>query len=106
MRELPRLFGKEPITGPEVERLAATAKVLSESGRIRILVELAARTEMTQTDLINALPYTQPTVAHHLRKLIAAGLVSSRKVGTWVHYSANHRAFRELSDAIRPGRGQ
>lgn len=103
MRELTRLFGKKAITRAEAHHLAAAFKAFADPTRLQILGQLAARVELTQSDLIAALPQSQPTVAHHLRKLVAAGLVSPRKSGVWVHYSANHRTLRLMSDAIRPG---
>ena len=37
------------------------------------------------------------TLSHHLRRLAAADLVSSRTQGTFIYYRANYGALRELT---------
>lgn len=106
MLELPRLFA-EPVGLADAQRLAAAFKAFADPARLQILSLLIARREMTVTDLIVAMDrLSQPTVSHHLRLLVDAGLASRRKQGVWVFYRAEHRAFRAMSDAIRPGRGR
>lgn len=41
------------------------------------------------------------TISHHMSVLRRAGLVSSRKDGTWVHYAADAKALDRIADAIR-----
>jgi ArsR family transcriptional regulator len=42
-----------------------------------------------------------PTVSHHMKVLIEAGLVTSTKRGLWVYYRLVPDAFRPLLDPIR-----
>jgi len=42
---------------------------------------------MCVCELVDALGLSQTNVSHHVGKLKAAGLLTSRKQGTWVFYS-------------------
>jgi len=43
-----------------------------------------------------------PTVSHHMKGLIEAGLVASEKRGLWVHYRLVPGAFAEMLEELRP----
>jgi DNA-binding transcriptional ArsR family regulator len=51
------------------------------------------------------------TLSHHLKRLVAAGLMTNRSEGTFHFYAAVHEALRELTDYLwedccRRGRGR
>src|SRR5690348_5890965 len=80
---------------------AALFSALSEPHRLAILATLArARNEVCVCDFTDGLPLNQPAVSHHLRVLRDAGLVSSRRHGTWVYYSLARDARARLSSAL------
>lgn len=79
---------------------AALFKVLSDPIRFAIVESLAAGGESCACELLARFTITQPTLSHHMKVLCAAGLVRSRKVGTWMHYSLVPPALRELSDRL------
>ena len=54
----------------------------------------------SMTAAAQALYITQPTLSYHVKQLCAAGLVSCRKDGRWMHYSANRETAAVLSDWI------
>lgn len=56
--------------------LARILKVIADETRLRILGELAAG-DRTGTALASALALTPPTISHHMRKLVDAGIVSA-----------------------------
>lgn len=39
---------------------------------------------------------TQPIVSHHMKVLCVCGLVTSRKDGTWMHYTIDHEAVKSI----------
>ena len=39
---------------------------------------------------------SQPTVSHHMKKLVDAGLLTREQKGRWAHYSVVPSAFAEL----------
>lgn len=68
-----------------MEELVRVMKALSDPGRITILKLLGTR-ELCACEIIRALGLAQPTISRHMRILADARLVTSRKVGSWVHY--------------------
>lgn len=63
-------------------------KALADDTRQRILRMLLEQ-EMCVGDIAAAFPFSQPTISHHLNILKQADLVTSRKEGKQVFYSAN-----------------
>jgi ArsR family transcriptional regulator len=97
-----------PVTGgvldPEsVERLAHTFKALGDPTRVRLLSLIAATEggEACICDLTGPVGLAQPTVSHHMRLLVDAGLVTRDQRGKWAYYAAVPAAFGALSDALR-----
>ena len=43
---------------------------------------------------------TQPTVSHHMKKLVDAGLITREQRGRWAHYSVVPEAFQQLRDLL------
>jgi ArsR family transcriptional regulator len=41
-------------------------------------------------------------VSHHLKKLREAGLLASRKEGTWVHYRVSPGVLAAMSSLLQP----
>ena len=68
--------------------VAHTFKALGDENRIRIL-KLLRGGEKCACELVEAMEISQPTLSHHMKILVDAGLVSSRKEGKWTHYTIN-----------------
>lgn len=68
-----------------MRELVNVMKALSDPGRLKVLKVLEAR-ELCACELIALLGLAQPTVSRHLKVLVDAGLITGRKVGSWVHY--------------------
>jgi ArsR family transcriptional regulator len=78
-------------------RVATVAKALSDPARVEIVDLLRqADGEVCQCDLQPLFPISQPTLSHHLKKLIAAGLVSTERRGKWAFYSLTPTAMEDL----------
>ena len=60
--------------------------VLSDPTRLRITSLLAAEGELCVCEFTHALGDSQPKVSRHLALMRKAGLVASRRQGTWMHY--------------------
>ncbi|GAA3768923.1 metalloregulator ArsR/SmtB family transcription factor [Plantactinospora mayteni] len=73
------------MTQPQTQVLAA----LADPTRWHVLQTLAERGEQTATQLAGPLPVSRPAVIKHLTTLQQHGLVSSRRRGREVLYSAN-----------------
>jgi ArsR family transcriptional regulator, arsenate/arsenite/antimonite-responsive transcriptional repressor len=92
-----------PLSAPVLsdEAAAATADVfraLAEPARVKIVNVLATQgEEVCVCDLTGPLGLTQPTVSHHLKKLVAAGLVEREQRGKWAYFTLNAEALRTLA---------
>lgn len=100
-----------PMTGgvlgvAEAERLARIFKALGDPTRVRLLSLIAAHQggEACICDLTDPVGLTQPTVSHHMRQLVDAGLLSREQRGKWAYYRVIDSALAGLADALRaPG---
>ncbi len=63
-------------------------KAFGDENRLTIL-NLLHSGEKCACKLQEALAISQPTLSHHMRVLLDAGLVNARKDGKWIHYSLN-----------------
>lgn len=53
-------------------------------------------------DLEAFLGVSQPTVSHHMKQLVEAGLVVAEKRGRWVYYDLNPDMFKQVMTALEP----
>ncbi|WDP88756.1 MAG: metalloregulator ArsR/SmtB family transcription factor [Desulfobacter sp.] len=77
-------------------------KALSDPTRLR-LVNILDRYELNVNEIVSVVEMIQSGVSRHLRILLEAGLLASRKDGSYIYYSAAHppeaRAIIELACA-------
>jgi ArsR family transcriptional regulator len=79
-------------------------RALADPIRLELLAQIAARGPVCVCHLQEDLPYTQPRISKHLATLRRAGLVSTRRDGNWVYYSAEPEALevaREFIDKLK-----
>lgn len=74
-------------------------KALADERRMKI-VEMLQRGELCVCELAEGLGASDALVSHHVKKLRAAGLVRTRKVGQWLHCSLEPAAFDALAEMI------
>jgi ArsR family transcriptional regulator len=93
---------------PEAARdLARVFKALGDPTRVQLLSIVAAHDggEACVCDLTDPVGLSQPTVSHHLKILVDAGLLTREQRGRWAYYSlvpgALDRLARGLSDVGR-----
>ena len=91
-------LGGAPISAEEAEHLASRLKALSDPTRLQLLSHVAAAGcgDVCACDLTEPLGISQPTVSHHMKKLVDAGLLTREQKGRWAHYSVVPSAFAEL----------
>ncbi|MGB4592466.1 MAG: metalloregulator ArsR/SmtB family transcription factor [Coriobacteriia bacterium] len=71
-------------------------KALADENRLAI-VRMLADGEHCVCDLATGLDLSDALVSHHLKRLRDAGLVKTRRVGTWLHCSLEPAAFAALA---------
>ena len=72
------------------QTMARVFKALGDENRLTIL-ELLHHGERCACRLQEALCISQPTLSHHMRILLDAGLVDARKEGKWIYYSLSEQ---------------
>ncbi len=83
----------------QAELLATSFAALSDPIRLRLLSYIAAADadEVCACELTEPSGRSQPTVSHHMKILVDAGLVEREKRGLWVWY----RLVPSRLDALR-----
>jgi ArsR family transcriptional regulator len=82
------------LTAEDVEATAAVFKALSDPARLRIVNLLARNREpVCVCELTPAVGLAQPTVSHHLKKLVQAGLLRREQRGVWAYYTLDRDAL-------------
>jgi ArsR family transcriptional regulator, arsenate/arsenite/antimonite-responsive transcriptional repressor len=74
------------LSDADAETLAVAFAALSDPVRLRLLSCVANVDEACACDLVEPSGRSQPTVSHHMKILVDAGLVSREKRGLWVWY--------------------
>jgi ArsR family transcriptional regulator len=97
----------EVMTFKKAVSLAATFKAVAEPNRLRLLSLIAAHqgAEACVCDLTEPVGLTQPTVSHHLKVLVAAGLLTRSTRGSWSFYAVVPGALEELGEILRSSIG-
>ena len=100
-------LARQPLSAAEAERLAAVLKAIAVPARLRLLSMIYAREggEACVCELTEPLGLTQPTVSHHLKVLVDAGLISRDKRGVWAYYRAVPGALDALGAIFTPPAG-
>jgi ArsR family transcriptional regulator len=85
-----------PLDAGEAASLADALKVIADPTRLRLLSLIQAQPsgEACVCHLTEPLGLTQPTVSHHLKVLLNAGLVEREQRGSWAF-------FRVIPDQLR-----
>jgi ArsR family transcriptional regulator len=88
-----------PMERQDAERIARTFKAVSDPTRLQLLsmIHSSPGGEACVCDLTAPLGLSQPTVSHHLKILVDAGLLIRDKRGIWVWFSISPGRL----DAIR-----
>jgi ArsR family transcriptional regulator, arsenate/arsenite/antimonite-responsive transcriptional repressor len=86
-RDAPLL--KESLTAAQAADLATLLKALADPTRLRLVSMVAGHVggEACVCELTEPLGLTQPTISHHLKVLIDAGILTRDKRGVWAYYA-------------------
>lgn len=73
----------------QAEALARMFKALGDPHRVKLLSIIAAADdkEACVCDLTEPVGLSQPTVSHHMKLLVEAGLVTREQRGRWAYFS-------------------
>ncbi|PAK97293.1 transcriptional regulator [Brevibacterium casei] len=91
-----------PIDGADAERIAKVFKALGDPTRLKLLSMITASPagEMCACDLTEPVGLSQPTVSHHMKLLVDAGLATREQRGRWAYYRPVPDILDEAAKAL------
>lgn len=86
------------------ETLARMFKALADPTRVKLLSMIAAAPEgeACVCDMIEPVGLSQPTVSHHMKLLVEAGLATREQRGKWAYYRVAPEVLGSLASALQP----
>jgi ArsR family transcriptional regulator, arsenate/arsenite/antimonite-responsive transcriptional repressor len=98
-----------PVTGGVIddqaaEQLARIFKALGDPTRVKLLSLIAATDADAACvcDLTEPVGLAQPTVSHHMKVLVNAGLVTREQRGKWAYYSIVPGILESVAGTLAP----
>jgi ArsR family transcriptional regulator len=96
-----------PVTGGALsdnaaETLAKVFKALGDPTRVKLISLIAAGDdgEACVCDLTDPVALSQPTVSHHMKQLVDAGLVTREQRGKWAYYRVVGETLNAVAQAL------
>lgn len=98
------VVGESALTDDEAEATAAVFRALGDPARVKLLSIVASSPtgEACVCQLTEPLGLSQPTVSHHLKVLVEAGLLRREKRGTWAWFRLERDAMAAAGRALLP----
>jgi ArsR family transcriptional regulator len=86
---------REPLDATRAGQVAPVFKALADPVRLQLFSRVAAHAdgEACVCDLNEAFDLSQPTISHHLKVLVDAGLLAREKRGIWAFFSVRPDAL-------------
>ena len=90
------------MTATDADALAIRLRALADPTRLRLVSIIATHpgAEACVCHLTEPVGLSQPTVSHHLKLLVDAGLLEREKRGVWAYYRLVPGALGELAGAL------
>lgn len=88
----------------DAETLATLLKAIADPARLRLISLVAAHpdAEACVCDLTEPVGLSQPTVSHHLKILVDAGVFTRQQRGKWAYYRLVPQTLTDLAELINP----
>ncbi|MBL0741211.1 ArsR/SmtB family transcription factor [Chryseolinea lacunae] len=82
----------------QVEKIS---KALGDSNRLKILQHISKRGGCGQcSEIQDVIDLTQPSISHHIKILVEAGLIEAEKEGRNHKYSLNEQLVKDYTMAV------
>jgi ArsR family transcriptional regulator len=93
---------REPLDAEDAVAFARTLRAIADPARLRLLSLVAAHEggEACVCELTEPLGLAQPTVSHHLKVLVDAGLLTREKRGVWAYFTLVPGALDAVADVL------
>ncbi len=83
------------IDNADLRKCSMIFKALSDPNRLRIVLMLK-NGELCACKILELFSITQPTLSHHMKTLVDAGIVNVEQVGKWSHYSLDSEGWKTI----------
>jgi ArsR family transcriptional regulator, arsenate/arsenite/antimonite-responsive transcriptional repressor len=94
-------LGAPSLTDDQAQATAQLFKALADPHRVKIVNLLATSPDpVCVCEFTEPLRLSQPTVSHHLKKLVQAGLLEREQRGTWAYYGLRRDALDGLAATL------
>jgi ArsR family transcriptional regulator len=92
----------QPLSVSQAADLAHVLKALAEPTRLRLVSMVAGHEngEACVCELTDPLGLTQPTISHHLKILVDAGILTRSQRGKWAYYAIVPTALDTLAAVL------
>lgn len=92
------------VSDETAETLAHMFKALGDPTRVKLLSLIAAAPEAEACicDMTAPVGLSQPTVSHHMKLLVEAGLATREQRGKWAYYRVVPAVLSSLATALEP----
>lgn len=93
---------RQPLSAGHAVSLAHILKALADPTRLQLVSMVAAHDggEACVCDLTGPLGLSQPTISHHLKTLVDAGILTRDKRGKWAYYALVPGALDAVSEVL------
>jgi ArsR family transcriptional regulator len=97
---------REPISASHAAGLARVLKALADPVRLQLVSMIAAHDggEACVCELTAPLGLSQPTISHHLKILVGAGILTRDKRGVWAYYTLVPATLDTLAAILKTAR--
>ena len=92
----------------EIDQLSKAFKALSNPNRLKLFLNLIEESQMNVEEggcflgtLIKNLPVGAPTVSHHIKELVHAGLIRTERSGKQLVCTINKDAVKRLGQIFK-----
>jgi ArsR family transcriptional regulator, arsenate/arsenite/antimonite-responsive transcriptional repressor len=89
-----------PLEEQEAEELGRVLKALGDPVRLRLISLVASQPEVCSCDLEGPLGKSQPTISHHTKVLMEAGLLVGEKRGHWMWWRVDETRFAAIRKVL------
>lgn len=85
-----------------LKQIEKISKALGDSNRLKILKAIQSKEgRLDCTVIVSLLNLAQPSISHHIKKLLEAELIDSHKEGRFYSYSLNKEVFNNYLNTLK-----
>ena len=85
----------------DLKQIEKISKALGDVNRLKILQAVqSSGGKLECTTIVASLHLSQPSISHHIKKLVEAGLIAPHKEGRFYHYSLNEDVLNQYKQAL------